>query len=149
MPFNTASTASQWWILITASSTAGSGWRIISGPASTIKAKYNGAVKGPYTSEDAANKAAQQLQGQGIIGTSPPPGTNLIGADVTNWMKGLGGSLASGIEGGVITTLKDLWNVIVGPLEVFAGIAIAIFVFIIYFKDDIMKLAPMIAMAAA
>lgn len=148
MPFNTASTVTQWWILLTASSTGGSGWQIISGPAASVKQKYGSAVIGPYSSREAAQAAADKKAGQGQISASPPLGTNIIGQNLGNWLSGIGGSIGSGIEGGVIATLKDIWNVIVGPLEVFLGIIIAVIVFIIYFKDDIMRLAPALAMAA-
>jgi len=146
--FNTASTQTQWWILITASSTAGSGFQIISGPAATIKAKYGSTALGPYMSQSAAQSAAEAKVDSGQISTAPPPGSSLIGSDISSWLQGIGGSIGSGIEGGIVSLLTDIWNVIVGPLEVIAGVLIAVFVFIIYFKDDIMQLAGMAAKAA-
>ena len=56
-----------------------------------------------------------------------------------------GGVLASAIESGFTTLLQDVWNVIVGPLQIAIGVAIGIAVLAIYFKNDI---AGAVAMAA-
>jgi hypothetical protein len=70
------------------------------------------------------------------------------GAAAQNWLGSIGGSLASGIEGGFVAILKDLWKVIEGPLLVVIGIAIAAIVLVVYFKNDIMAVAGSAAAAA-
>jgi hypothetical protein len=88
------------------------------------------------------------MQDAGTIGTSPPLGTNLIGTDVNNWLKGMGGAIGSGIEGGIVQMLSDLWSVVVGPLEVLLGVLIGMWVLVIYFKNDLMNIARIAAIAA-
>jgi hypothetical protein len=63
------------------------------------------------------------------------------------WLGSIGGMLASGIEAGLVTFFKDLWNVILGPLEILAGILLAVAVLAIYFKEDIGAAAMMAAAA--
>jgi len=57
--------------------------------------------------------------------------------DPTKWLKSAGGAIASGIESAFIAMFKDLWKVIIGPLEMIAGIGLAIIVVIWIFKDDL------------
>jgi hypothetical protein len=102
-------------------------------------AKPANAIAGPYLSRDAAQAFVDKEEQGGTLPNLNP----------ASWLSDIGGKLASGIEGGVITILKDIWQVIEGPLLVILGIIIAMWVLVIYFKDDIMKLAPAIAMAAA
>jgi hypothetical protein len=56
---------------------------------------------------------------------------------ISGWLSGIGGDIASGLEGGAVAFFRDLWTVIVGPLEIIAGIAILIFFMSIYFRGDI------------
>lgn len=51
---------------------------------------------------------------------------------VRNWIGGLGGDIASGIEGGYIAILKDLWAVVLPWAEIFIGGLIAMFVINVY-----------------
>lgn len=46
---------------------------------------------------------------------------------VTNWIGGLGGDIASGIEGGFVAILKDLWTVVLPFIEIGIGTVIAMF----------------------
>lgn len=69
--------------------------------------------------------------------------------DITNWISSLGGMIASGLEGGVVTLLKDIWNVVSGPLLVIAGIVIAVVVLIVYFKNDITQAGGAVAALGA
>lgn len=128
----------RWWVL-DIHSRGFSGLKAIMSASKPPVNPQSNVAAGPFLSQTAAQNWIKQNQTT----------ASSLGLDPTSWLSDIGGKLASGIESGVVQVLKDLWNVIVGPLEVFAGIAIAIFVFIIYFKDDIMKLAPMIMMAAA
>lgn len=56
---------------------------------------------------------------------------------VANWFGSLGGMIASGFEAGFVAIIKDLWNVILGPLEVFVGAVIIIFAIFVAVKDDL------------
>jgi hypothetical protein len=97
---------------------------------------------GPFTSQKAAEAWIQSNTGSGLL---PIPSF----LKPSTWLASLGGDLASGIEAGFVTTLRDIWAVIVGPLEIVAGLVIIFMVLTIYFKNDIMALAPMIGMALA
>lgn len=44
---------------------------------------------------------------------------------VKNWIGGLGGDIASGIEAGYVAIFKDLWNVILPFAEILIGALIA------------------------
>lgn len=105
-------------------------------------------VDGPFATRqmavDAAKRHNQSTSKQ--VQRGKVPGLNL---NPFNWLTGIGGSIASGLEQGFVSFLTDLWDVIVGPLEVIVGVVIAMFVLAIYFKDDIMAAAHLIGMAAA
>lgn len=58
-----------------------------------------------------------------------------------SWLKSAGGAIGSGIEGAFVAFLKDLWDVILGPLEVLAGVALAILILAFAFKDDLAAVA--------
>lgn len=62
---------------------------------------------------------------------------NVANSVLDRWLKSLGGAIGSGIEAGLVSLLKDLWNVIVGPVEVVAGIALGIIILLWAFRDDI------------
>jgi hypothetical protein len=104
---------------------------------------------GPYSTRNEAVAAAKnQLTkyhkaAQG--GTLP----NILGdLNPLHWLSSIGGAIASGIEGGVIQVVKDLWDIVIGPLEIILGAIIAMFVLTIYFKDDLFAAGRMIGMAA-
>ena len=56
---------------------------------------------------------------------------------MNGWINSLGGMLASGLEAGLVQFFSDLWQVILGPLEIVAGVAIVVITLAITFKDDI------------
>lgn len=72
---------------------------------------------------------------QGFIGAL------LGGVDPTNWLSQLGGQIASGLEAGVASLLKDIWDAIIGPLEMIAGILLAILILVWMFRDDLATVA--------
>lgn len=61
------------------------------------------------------------------------------GSALKNWFSSLGGEIGSGIEAGFAAVISDVWNVIVGPVEVIAGVIIIIVALVFAFKDDIMQ----------
>ena len=68
---------------------------------------------------------------------------------VTNWLGSLGGDIASGLEGGLVQLLHDMWNVIVAPLAIIAGVILILLAFAWFFKDDILGAARMAGQLAA
>jgi hypothetical protein len=71
-----------WWIILTASSNAGSGYMIVQGTQAEIDKKYGGppTVRGPYNTKADAEKAAQSAvgSGSGNISTQGPPGSSTL-----------------------------------------------------------------------
>jgi hypothetical protein len=61
-----------------------------------------------------------------------PGGPNSIwdipGNVADNWLKSLGGSIGSGLEAGAVSLLKDIWDVIIGPVQIIAGILLGILI---------------------
>lgn len=68
--------------------------------------------------------------------------------DIQSWFSSLGGQLASGLEAGFIAGLKDLWNVIIGPLEIAVGVFLIITALVFAFKNDILQAGRMFGMMA-
>lgn len=68
----------------------------------------------------------------------------------TNWIANLGGQLASGVEAGFLALFKDIWNVLLPPLEIMAGASIVVIALFIAFQDQVASLAPIgLALAVA
>lgn len=133
-----SSRRSSWWVVINRPSGRLSN---LTGPTLSVTmatAKPANAVAGPYLSKDAAQAFVDKEEQGGSLPNLNP----------ASWLSSIGGGLASGIEGGVITVLKDIWQVIEGPLLVLLGALIGLWVLVIYFKDDIIKIAGMAAKAA-
>lgn len=107
-------------------------------------------VAGPYATKPDAQKAAAGVSAHNKAAATAaenrPIPTILNPA---SWLSGLGGLIGSGIESGIVSMLKDLWDVIVGPVEILIGSLLAIFVLAIYFRDDIGGIMGTVAMAAA
>lgn len=79
----------------------------------------------------------KKLRDQGTPAAGVPAPNSLIGG----WIGSLGGMIASGLEGALVAFLKDLWDVILGPIEVIAGVALAILILLFAFKDDLASVA--------
>lgn len=67
---------------------------------------------------------------------------------VQNWFGSLAGQLASAFEAGFLAIIKDIWIVMVGPLEVIAGVFFVMLGLIFAVKDDMMGIAGVAAIAA-
>lgn len=67
------------------------------------------------------------------------PGTG--GNPISSWLKSAGADIGSGIESGLVAVLKDLWGVIVGPLEIIAGVILAIAILVFIFRNQLMEIA--------
>jgi hypothetical protein len=128
----------QWWAV---ASTIG-GTVTYKAVQSATRPTSAGPAVGPFSSKKAADQwIATNGQGAQV-------GGGLSDLNPMNWLASIGGGIASGIESGFVNFFKDVWNVIVGPLEVLAGILIGVAVLVIYFKNDIMALASLVGMAA-
>lgn len=55
----------------------------------------------------------------------------------------LAGDLASGIESGFLAIIKDIWDVILGPIEVILGVVIFIAALVLAMKNDLIAIAGM------
>lgn len=65
-----------------------------------------------------------------------------------NWLGGLGGDVASGIEGGFVAILKDIWKFFLPFAEIAVGALIAIFTLAVYFSHETSQVAGLAARAA-
>lgn len=73
---------------------------------------------------------------ESILGVGSAP-SNPIG----NFLSSISGQIGSAIESGFIAILKDLWDVILGPLEIIAGAVIIAMAFLLLFKNDLIGIA--------
>lgn len=95
---------------------------------------------GNFQTPTQVKKQTQKQQSGGPIPLPDPLG---------NWLRSLAGEIGSGIEGAFVALLKDLWDVILGPLEIIAGALVAFVIIAYIFKDDLAAVAPMIIAALA
>lgn len=65
-----------------------------------------------------------------------------------NWFGGLGGDIASGLEGGFAAILIDMVKWAIPYLEIFAGFIILWLVFMYAIKDDLMAAISTVASVA-
>ena len=64
---------------------------------------------------------------------------------VTQTISGIPGAIASALESGFLAIIKDIWNVIIGPLEIVIGFVFIILALFLGFKDDLFNMAMMAA----
>jgi len=65
---------------------------------------------------------------------------------ITGWFTSTAGSIATAIESGFLSIFKDLWDVIIGPLEVIVGAILIIMAIVFLTKDDLAQVATAFAM---
>jgi hypothetical protein len=144
-----------WWVIGffpegTGSGTGGqqpSSTKIIYGSLTQAKQASSLAVNGNYFGPYSTKALAQQAIKSGKLTGNKAPIAN-AGSTVQNWLTSMGGSIASGLEQGFVSLLTDIWDVIVGPVEVVIGVLFVLGTFILYFKDDLMSLAGSVGMMA-
>lgn len=74
----------------------------------------------------------------GIAGaTGFQPFLGFLGGGGFSWA-----DLASGLESAFVAFFKDIFDLIIGPLEILLGIVLWLIAIILIFKDDITALAP-------
>ncbi len=115
----------------------GNTWSVVTATSSAQKATFvsQGAILW-FSSEAAANSA--------IAAQSSPLNGNIPGGlNPANWLTGLGGLIASGLESGFVAFITDLWSGIVGYVEIFTGALLALIIIIFVFRADLMSLAPL------
>lgn len=71
-----------------------------------------------------------------------------LSSGVTGFLSGAAGQLAQAVETAGVSIFKDLWDVILGPLEVFIGASLILLAIAILFKNDLMQAASMVGMVA-
>lgn len=64
---------------------------------------------------------------------------------IKDFFASVAGQLAAGLEAAGLSILKDIWDVIVGPVEITAGVILLLIAFGIAFRNDIAGVA-MLAM---
>jgi hypothetical protein len=64
--------------------------------------------------------------------------------NISSWFAGIGGQVASGIEAGIVSIFKDLWDVVVGPVELFVGAVLILFALKFLFSNDLIQAGQMI-----
>lgn len=133
--------APQWWV-VPHMQPAGKGAVTSFLPVQSVN-KPNNSSGGPFSTRADAMAFIQQQQSSS--GLSLPNPLKIVGG----WLSGVGGQIGSGIEAGIVTSLKDLWDVIIGPVEVLLGFLIFLWVIAIYLKDDLLAVGRIAAMAAA
>jgi|SRR5215472_1101308 len=67
------------------------------------------------------------------------------GNPVSAFLSSTAGAIGRGLESGIIAILKDIWDVILGPLEIIAGAVLVIMAFMLMFRRDLMSIARLIA----
>ena len=137
-----AGPGAQWWAVIFNPLAGNSTFQVIKGTRqqaqSIVNLAVNGELLGPFQSQEQANAAGSaQISKEN---TGKPKGLS----PVSWFQQATGGILAGALEQGFVQILKDIWQVIVGPLEVIAGVIIAIVVLAMYFKNDVGAVAAMI-----
>lgn len=84
---------------------------------------------------------------------APPPTWNPLdwfsdaGSSIATWLGGLGGDIASGIEGGFVAILRSVFGWLVPYAEIAIGFLLLLWVFVYYFKDDIVSAIRILAMS--
>jgi hypothetical protein len=64
---------------------------------------------------------------------------------LNSWLSSTAGDLASGLEGAMVSILGDVWDVIVGPLEIITGAIIIFLVLSWAFKNQLITIAMLVA----
>ncbi len=77
--------------------------------------------------------------GNTITWWNPLSWFNSAASAASSWFAGMGGKIASGIEGGFVALFKDLADAVMGYVEIILAISIAILVLMIYFSGDIAR----------
>lgn len=73
----------------------------------------------------------------------------LTGKDpFSSWLSSTAGNIASGIESAVTAFLTDIWDVVIGPVEVIVGVIIFLMGLTLLVKDDLTGIIGLVGMFA-
>jgi hypothetical protein len=100
-----------------------------------------GAVSGAQTTASSGNwwdNFWSSLWGEGSFIAEGPIALTPSGDDP---FSGLWSNIGAGLEAGSVSFLKDIWNAILGPLEIAAGLTLWIIAALLLFKDDLLAAA--------
>lgn len=106
-------------------------------------------LAGPFSSKTDAQKwvtAHPNNFGPGKTGAKPidtPVTAGIPGLTGKDWLGGIGGAIASAIEGGVVVLLKDVWKTVGGAVEILVGVLIIIITLGLAFRNDVAGVAAM------
>lgn len=64
----------------------------------------------------------------------------------STWLSSTAGNIASGIEAAVTAFLTDIWDVIIGPVEIIVGVIIFLMGITLLVKDDLTGIIGLVAM---
>lgn len=86
----------------------------------------------------------------GLIGGAEniPAAAQDVSTGITGWLSSAAGHVASAIESGFLAVFKDLWDVIIGPVEVTVGIILILIAIVIAVKNDLAQVAMAFGMIA-
>lgn len=90
----------------------------------------------------------EDLLSGNIVGLATDVGEGTASA-IGDWLGGIGGSIASGIESGMVAIFGDIWDVIVGPVYVIIGVIIVVVTLGYAFKNQLIQLGGLALAAAA
>lgn len=62
----------------------------------------------------------------------------------SSWLSSMGGAIGSGLDAAFTSFLTDLWDVILGPLEIIAGVVLAFIILMWIFRDDLAAVTMMV-----
>lgn len=169
-PGLTVGSAKAGWYVVKSTALGGKGVPVTSFSVQWLSATQGaqgiaaGTAVGPYPSQKAAVNAQHDAQNAGSgwwntlihdldvarhdIASAADSTANAL--NPINWLtQATGGILAAALEKGFTAILGDLWNVIVAPLAIGAGVLLIVVAFAVFFKDDIASLARMAGTVAA
>lgn len=142
----------------------GSGWYVVqSGTGYAVKYykhEPSSSVwsEGPYPTQGEAEQAEEgapqgseagsKPKGKSIKNKSTPGTTYKVDLNPFSWLSSAGGSIASGIEQGFVSLIKDFWNVAQPFVEIGVAITILVIVLRIFFNPQIQQLQSNAASAA-
>ena len=70
-----------------------------------------------------------------------------FGAAFSTFMGSTAGDIFSGLTTAIEKVFQDVWDVVVGGLEIIAAVILLLIAFSFAFKNDLLKLAPLAAAA--
>jgi len=67
--------------------------------------------------------------------------------EITSWASSQSGGIASGLSVGIENVLQDIFDVVLGALEIIAAVILLLIAFSFAFKNGLLRIAPLAAAA--